>query len=91
MNVLVARLVPVAIVVFRYLMVCHAVCCQNPGGEKPLWRIVSLQIMPSSSIQDIYASGFMFMAFYSWTINAKAGFLLLHFLSIIICYRYRQL
>ena len=30
-----------AIVVFRYLMVCHAVWCQNLGGERPLWRIVS--------------------------------------------------
>ena len=35
------RLVPVAIVVFRYLMVCQAVWCQNLGGERPLWRIVS--------------------------------------------------
>ena len=35
------RLVPVAIVVFRYLMVCHAVSCQNLGGERPLWRVVS--------------------------------------------------
>ena len=75
MNVLVARLVPVAIVVFRYLMVCHAVFCQNLGGEKPLWRIVSFQIMPLSPIQDIYASGFMFMAFYSWTIQRQGWFL----------------
>ena len=35
------RLVPVAIVVFRYLMVCHAVSCQNLGGERRLWRVVS--------------------------------------------------
>ena len=32
------RLVPVAIVVFRYMMVCHAVFCHNLGGEKVVWR-----------------------------------------------------
>ena len=36
-----SRLVPVAIVVFRYLMVCQALRCQNLGGERPLWHIVS--------------------------------------------------
>ena len=34
------RLVPVAIVVFRYMMVCHAVFCHNMGGEKTVWRTV---------------------------------------------------
>ena len=42
---IVSRLVPVAIVVFRYLMVCKAVWCQNLGGERFLWRIVSHQIL----------------------------------------------
>ena len=34
------RLVSVAIVVFRYMMVCHAVYCHNLGREKALWRMV---------------------------------------------------
>ena len=38
------RLIPVAIVIFRYVLVCHAVHCQNIGGERPLWRIVSFQV-----------------------------------------------
>ena len=38
------RLVPVGIVVFRYLMVCHAVFCHNHGGEKGIWRIVKISI-----------------------------------------------
>ena len=36
------RMVPVGIVVFRYLMVCHAVFCHNHGGEKGIWRIVKV-------------------------------------------------
>ena len=48
---IVSRLVPVAIVVFRYLMVCQAVWCQNLGGERFLWRIVSHHILP---LQHIY-------------------------------------
>ena len=34
------RLVPVAIVVFRYMMVCHAVYCHNLGGEKAVLKRV---------------------------------------------------
>ena len=34
------RLVPVGIVLFRYIMVCHAVATVNFGGEKPLWKTV---------------------------------------------------
>ena len=34
------RLVPVGIVIFRYLMVCHAVFCFNHGAEKGIWRRV---------------------------------------------------
>ena len=34
------RLVPVGIVVFRYIMVCHAVSTVNFGGEKSLWKLV---------------------------------------------------
>jgi hypothetical protein len=35
------RLVPVAIAVFRYLMVCHAVFCHNHGGDGPVWQVVT--------------------------------------------------
>ena len=38
------RLVPVGIVVFRYLMVCQAVFCHNHGGEKGIWNIVKISI-----------------------------------------------
>ena len=38
------RLVPVGIVVFRYLMVCQAVFCHNHGGEKGIWKIVKISI-----------------------------------------------
>ena len=34
------RLVPIAIVVFRYVMVCHAITCHNNGGESGVWRAV---------------------------------------------------
>ena len=34
------RLVSVAIIVFRYMMVCHAVYCHNLGGEKAVLRMV---------------------------------------------------
>ena len=34
------RLVPVCIVVFRYMMVCHAVFCLNHGGEKKIWKFL---------------------------------------------------
>ena len=34
------RLMPMAIVVFRYLMVCRAVYCHNLGGEKAVLRRV---------------------------------------------------
>ena len=34
------RLVPVGIVLFRYIMVCHPVSAVNYGGEKPLWRTI---------------------------------------------------
>ena len=34
------RLMPVALVVFRYLMVCRAVYCHNLGGEKAVLRRV---------------------------------------------------
>ena len=44
------RLIPVAIVIFRYVLVCHAVHCQNIGGERPLWRIVSFQCWESQLI-----------------------------------------
>ena len=61
MNVLVARLVPVAIVVFRYLMVCHAVFCQNLGGEKPLWRIVSFKSHPRHLCIWLHVYGILFL------------------------------
>ena len=34
------RLVPVAIAVFRYVMVCHPVFVQNHGGEKMVLQIL---------------------------------------------------
>ena len=34
------RLVPMAMVVFRYMMVCRAVYCHNLGGEKVVLRRV---------------------------------------------------
>ena len=86
MNVLVARLVPVAIVVFRYLMVCHAVFCQNLGGEKPLWRIVSFKSHSRHLCSWLHVYGILFLD------NSMPRLvLILHFLSIIICYRYGQL
>ena len=39
------RLVPVAIVVFRYMMVCHAIFCHNLGGEKVVWRRVTIVLV----------------------------------------------
>ena len=47
------RLVPVGIVVFRYIMVCHAVSTVNFGGEKPLWKTVKWFILGISLIQGI--------------------------------------
>ena len=46
------RLVPVGIVLFRYIMVCHAVRAVNYGGEKPLWKaiqsaVLALSLLPS--------------------------------------------
>ena len=32
------RLLPIAIVVVRYVLVCHAVFCHNHGGDSGLWR-----------------------------------------------------
>ena len=45
------RLVPVGIVVFRYIMVCHAVSTVNFGGEKPLWKTVKWFILGLSLMQ----------------------------------------
>ena len=47
------RLVPVGIVLFRYIMVCHAVSTVNYGGEKPLWRTVKLAIQGLSLMQGV--------------------------------------
>ena len=42
------RLVPIAIVVYRYLMVCHAAFCFNTG-EKWIWRWI-MRIVISMSV-----------------------------------------
>ena len=47
------RLVPVGIVVFRYIMVCHAVSAVNFGGEKPLWKMVKWSVQGLSLMQGI--------------------------------------
>ena len=38
------RLVPVAIAVFRYVMVCHPVFVQNHGGEKMVWQLLFIRV-----------------------------------------------
>ena len=45
------RLVPVGIVLFRYIMVCHAVATVNFGGEKPLWKTVKWFVQGLSMVQ----------------------------------------
>ena len=47
------RLVPVGIVVFRYIMVCHAVSTVNYGGEKPLWKLVKRFVQGLSLVQAV--------------------------------------
>ena len=47
------RLVPVGIVVFRYIMVCHAVMTVNCGGEKRLWRIIQRAIFLLSFLPSV--------------------------------------
>ena len=47
------RLVPVGIVLFRYMMVCHAVATVNYGGEKPLWKTVKWSVLGLSLIQGV--------------------------------------
>ena len=39
------RLVPVGMVVFRYIMVCHAVMTVNCGGEKWVWRTIQRALL----------------------------------------------
>jgi len=34
------RLFPIGIVVFRYLMVCHATFCHSLGGERRVWQLI---------------------------------------------------
>ena len=47
------RLVPVGIVVFRYIMVCHAVMTANCGGEKRVWRIIQRAIFLLSFLPSV--------------------------------------
>ena len=47
------RLVPVGIVLFRYIMVCHAVATVNFGGEKPLWKTVKWFVQGLSLTQGV--------------------------------------
>ena len=47
------RLVPVGIVVFRYIMVCHAVMTANCGGEKRVWRIIQRAIFLLSFLPSL--------------------------------------
>ena len=47
------RLVPVGIVIFRYIMVCHAVSTVNFGGEKPLWRMIKWFVQGISLMQGV--------------------------------------
>ena len=47
------RLVPVGIVLFRYIMVCHAVKTVNYGGEKALWRTVKWIVQGLSLVQGV--------------------------------------
>ena len=35
------RLLPVGIVLYRYMLVCHAITCQNLGGERTIPTTVS--------------------------------------------------
>ena len=48
------RLVPVAIAYFRYLMVCHAVFCQNAGGEKAILNFVKIVLVFLSFITGVF-------------------------------------
>ena len=45
------RLVPVGIVLFRYIMVCHAVATVNFGGEKRLWKWIKRSVEGLSMLQ----------------------------------------
>ena len=47
------RLVPVGIVLFRYIMVCHAVPVVNFGGEKPLWMTIQLAVLGLSLLPSV--------------------------------------
>ena len=47
------RLVPVGIVLFRYIMVCHAVMAVNFGGEKRVWRIIQRAILLLSLLPSV--------------------------------------
>ena len=47
------RLVPVGMVVFRYIMVCHAVMTVNCGGEKRVWRIIQRAIFLLSFLPSV--------------------------------------
>ena len=47
------RLVPVGIVLFRYIMVCHAVETVNFGGEKCLWKWIKWSVQGLSLTQGV--------------------------------------
>ena len=47
------RLVPVGIVLFRYIMVCHAVATVNFGGEKRLWKWIKWSVQGLSMVQAV--------------------------------------
>ena len=40
-----ARVSPLVIATFRYLMVCHAVFWQNHGGERKIWQLLNIFIL----------------------------------------------
>ena len=42
------RLLPVGIVLYRYMLVCHAITCQNLGGERPILTSVTRCLISAS-------------------------------------------
>ena len=47
------RLVPIGIALFRYLMICHAVFCQNIGGDKYVLKFIKIGLVFFSMISGV--------------------------------------
>ena len=47
------RLVPIAVALFRYLMICHAVFSQNFGGDKYVLKFIKIGLVFFSVISGV--------------------------------------